>query len=58
MMLQVGQLTDDALRNDPVLMAVIERNRRLLDEMGWTDAPLVDQYNLATTIERASDADD
>jgi hypothetical protein len=54
---EVCELTDEAIRTDPILMGVIERNRRLLDETGWTDAPLVDQYNLATTFELATDDD-
>ena len=58
MMLEVGELTDEVIRTDPVLMGVIERKRPLLDEMGWTDAPLLDQYNLATTLELAADNDD
>ena len=58
MMLEVGELSDEVIRTDTVLMGFIERNRRLLDEMGWTDAPLLDQYNLATTIEPATDTDD
>lgn len=57
-MLEVSELTDDVVRADPVLMAVIERNRRLLDEMGWTDVSLVDQYHLATTLELTRETDD
>jgi len=51
-------LTDTVIRSAPILMGVIERNRPLLAEMGWTDAPLLDQYNLATTLELATDTDD
>jgi hypothetical protein len=56
--MMLGELTDEVIRADPVLIGVVERNRRLLDEMGWTDAPLLDQYNLATTLELAGSSDD
>ena len=56
--MMLRELTDEVVRTDPVLMGVIERNRPLLDEMGWTDAPLLDQYNLATTLELAGETDD
>ena len=54
----IGDLTDEVILADPAFMAVIDRNRRLLAEMGWTDAPLPDQYNLAITLELATDKDD
>jgi hypothetical protein len=53
-----GELTDDVIRTDPIFMRVIDRNRQLLDEIGWGDASLRDQYNLATTIDLAADKDD
>jgi hypothetical protein len=55
--MMLDELTDEAIRTDPILTGVIERNRKLLDEMGWTDAPLLDQYNLAVTLELAGDND-
>ncbi|MHC4400201.1 MAG: hypothetical protein ACYTG0_11020 [Planctomycetota bacterium] len=51
------ELTDDVVQADPVLMRVIDSNRQFLDAVGWGDAPLVDQYNLATTLELATEAD-
>ena len=46
----IQELTDDVIRNDPLFLTVIERNRALLEEMGWQDASLVEQYNIVRTI--------
>jgi len=54
----IGVLTDDVIRTDPSYMRVIDRSRELLDEMGWGDAPLVDQYAVATTLNLAAENDD
>ena len=42
----IQELTDDVIRNDPLFLAVIERNLGLLEEIGWQDASLVEQYNI------------
>ncbi|GAF79990.1 unnamed protein product [marine sediment metagenome] len=46
----IQELTDDVIRDDPLFLAVIERNLTLLEEMGWQDASLVEQYNIIRTI--------
>ena len=46
----IQELTDDVIRNDPLFLAVIERNLGLLEEIGWQDASLVEQYNIIRTI--------
>ena len=56
--MMLSELTDDVIRAEPVLMQVINRHRQLLDEIGWGDAPLTDQYNLATTFELVAGTDD
>jgi len=53
-----SELTDEVIRAEPVLMRVIDRHRQLLGEIGWGDAPLTDQYNLATTFELTGGRDD
>jgi len=54
----IAELTNDVIRANAELMRIVDFHRELLVEMGWGDAPLVDQYAMATTLELAVGNDD
>lgn len=58
MMIAIAELTDDVIQANPDLMRIVDSHRDLLVEMGWGDAPLVEQYAIATTLELAVGSDD
>jgi len=46
----IRELTDAEIANDPLYGSLIEEHRDLIEEMGWSDASLVEQYNVIVTI--------
>jgi hypothetical protein len=44
------RLTDDDIRNDASFYHLIEEYRELLRQMGWSDATLVEQYNIVISL--------
>jgi hypothetical protein len=48
-------LTEKDVSTDQAYRSVIERNRDLIFAIGWADASLVEQYNLAVSLESHDD---
>jgi len=46
----IRELTDADIANDPVYRSLINEHRDLIEEMGWSDASLVEQYNLIVSL--------
>ena len=43
-------LTDDDIRDDILYRFAIDRNHDLIRQLGWSDASLVEQYNLVVSL--------
>lgn len=46
----IRRLTDADIRREPAYFSLIEECRELIREMGWSEAPLVEQYNLIVSL--------
>jgi len=46
----IRELTDADIATNPVYRGLIEEHRDLIEEMGWSDASLVEQYNLIVSV--------